>query len=205
VSTKRKYIESHWGVFFLKGIVSLLAGFYMMFTTRQNVDFLIQVIGWTMFALAVVEILNVTHRGRRQNNLGFSLTLSIIEIAISVALLFTVGPNTDPSGLLAVRLSLLAIYVLSTSVITIIMGFKSFNNLTDRFMWVVNGMLGCVLGFVLYPSGDISDIAHVMVFGTYLLVNGLTDLFYGIHSKDSLAELHAERAHKRASKKGDKK
>ncbi len=201
MSTKRKYIESHWGVFVLKGIVSLVAGFYMMFTSRQDVDFLIQVVGWVMLALAVIEVANVVYRKRRSHNLAFPLALGIVEMIMSVALLYTVRPDLSLSQLLPIRLTMLAVYVLAASIITIVMGFKSFDNLTDRFMWVVNGMLGCILGFVLFTSGNISDLAHIMLFGTYLLVNGLTDLFYGIHSKDELGELHAEKAAKHLTKK----
>ncbi len=205
MSVKRKYIDSHWGVFFLKGVVSLGAGFYMMFTKHQNVDFLIQVIGWTMLVLAAIEVINVVYRTRRQYNWGFPLALGIVEMAMSVALLFTVNRDADLSQLLPVRLGMLAAYVLAASIITIIMGFSSFDNLTDRFMWVVNGMIGTILGFVLFASGNLSDIAHVGLFGTYLLVTGLTDLFYGIHAKDEIAELREERALKRAQKKGAKK
>ena len=205
MSTKRKYIESHWGVFALKGIVSLFAGFYMMFTHRQDVNFLIQVVGWTMLALAIIEVINVAHRSSRQRNWGFPLGLGVVEMAISVALLYTVNPNATLAELLPLRLSMLAAYVLVASIITVIMGFRSFDNLTDRFMWVVNGMIGAILGFVLFASGNLSDIAHVGLFGTYLLVNGLTDLFYGIHAKDVIAELREERALKRAQKKGAKK
>ena len=210
MSTKRKYIESHWGVFVLKGIVSLFAGFYMMFTHRQDVDFLIQVVGWTMLALAIIEIINVAHRSRRQRNWGLPFALGAVEMAMSVALLYTVKPGASLAELLPIRLTMLAIYVLAASVITVVMGFQSFDNLTDRFMWVVNGMLGCVLGFVIFNAGNISDIAHIMLFGTYLLINGLTDLFFGVHSKDEMKELHAERAAKRkkaaeASSKGAKK
>ena len=210
MSTKRKYIESHWGVFALKGIVSLFAGFYMMFTHRQDVNFLIQVVGWTMLALAIIEVVNVAHRSSRQRNWGFPLGLGVVEMAISVALLYTVNPNATLAELLPLRLSMLAAYVLVASIITVVMGFRSFDNLTDRFMWVVNGMLGCVLGFVIFNAGNISDVAHIMLFGTYLLINGLTDLFFGIHSKDEMKELHAERSARRkkalgASSKGAKK
>ena len=210
MSTKRKYIESHWGVFVLKGIVSLLAGFYMMFTHRQDVNYLIQVVGWTMLALAIIEVINVAHRSRRQRNWGFPLALGAVEMGMSVALLYTVNPNATLAELLPVRLSMLAAYVLVASIITVVMGFQSFDNLTDRFMWVVNGMLGCVLGFVIFNAGNIGDVAHIMLFGTYLLINGLTDLFFGIHSKDEMKELHSERAAKRklatkTSSKGAKK
>ena len=150
-----------------------------------------------MIALAIIEVVNVAHRSSRQRNWGFPLGLGAVEMAISVALLYTVNPNATLAELLPLRLSMLAAYVLAASIITVVMGFRSFDNLTDRFMWVVNGMLGCVLGFVIFNAGNISDVAHIMLFGTYLLINGLTDLFFGIHSKDEMKELHAERSARR--------
>ena len=124
MSTKRKYIESHWGVFVLKGIVSLVAGFYMMFTNHQEVNFLIQVVGWVMLALAVIEVANVVYRKRRSHNLAFPLVLGIVEMIMSVAFLYTVRPDLSLSQLLPIRLTMLAVYVLAASVITIVMGFK---------------------------------------------------------------------------------
>ena len=206
MSTKRKYIDSHWGIFVVKGIISLIAGLYMMFTPRQDADFLIQVVGWIMLGLAIIEVANVVYRKRRQHNWGFPLLLGAIEMAMSVALLYTINPNMTLSELLPIRISLLAAYVLFASIVTIVMGFASFDNLTDRFMWVVNGMIGCVLGFVIFAGGSLGDVAHIMLFGTYLMVNGLTDLFFGVHSRDEIGELRAERAARRKaqSKKGGK-
>ncbi len=209
MSIKRKYIESHWGVFVLKGLVSLGAGFYMMFTHRQDVNFLIQVVGWTMMVLGIIEVMNVVYRKRRAYNWGFPLALGVVEMGMSVALLYTVVPNATLAELLPIRITMLACYVLVVSILTILIGFKSFSNLTDRFMWIVNGTLGCILAFVIFNAGNIDNIAHIMLFGTYLLINGLTDLFFGIHSKDELKEIHSERALKRnerkAAKKGAKK
>ena len=205
MSTKRKYIESHWGVFVLKGIVSLGVGFYMMFTHRQDVNYLIQVVGWTMLALGIIEIMNVVYRKRRAYNCGFPLALGIVEMGMAVALLYTVNPDASLAELLPLRITMLACYVLASSLITVAMGFKSFDNLTDRFMWIANGTLGCILAFVIFNAGTIGDIAHIMLFGTYLLVNGLTDLFFGIHSKDELKEIHSERALKRSERKTAKR
>ena len=81
----------------------------------------------------------------------------------------------------------------------------SFSNRTDQFMWIVNGMLGAVLAFVLFAGSGLSATMHVELFGTYLLINGLTDLFFGVHSYDEKLALKEERAAKRlAAKKGKK-
>ena len=77
--------------------------------------------------------------------------------------------------------------------------------MTDSFMWVINGTLGAVLAFVLFAGSGLSTTAHIELFGTYLLINGITDLFFGVHSHDEALELKAARAAKRlAAKKGKK-
>ena len=210
MSTKRKFIESHWLTFAIKGIISLIAGLCIMLTGRDSVSGLTWIVGMTMVGLAIIELTNCVHRKRRNHNIGFALFLGLLEMWIAIALLVANIPGIAENDLIVLRVSLLSGYVLFASVVTIVMGFKGFDNMTDRFMWIVNGMLGCVLALVMFNGT--SMLTHLKLFGTYLMINGLTDLFFGIHSKDEMAELHAERvaAHttkttKTTKKKGAKK
>lgn len=211
-STKRKFIESHWLTFAMKGAISVVAGLCLMFSRNDDTHFLTQILGWTMFGLAFIEIANVIYRKVRSHNWGFPLFLGLLELSISVALLFTVDPNATEESLIAMRVAILSAYVVFASVVTIVMGFVSFNNMTDRFMWVVNGMVGTVLALLMLGGGSAANDtagvyfgAKVLLFGTYLMVNGITDLFFGVHSRDEMAELHAGRkTTKKLAKKGKK-
>lgn len=209
MSTKRKFIESHWLTFAIKGIISLIAGLCIMLTGRDSVSGLTWIVGMTMVCLAIIELTNCVHRKRRNHNIGFALFLGLLEMWIAIALLVANIPGIAENDLIVLRVSLLSGYVLFASVVTIVMGFKGFDNMTDRFMWIVNGMLGCVLALVMFNGT--SMLTHLKLFGTYLMINGLTDLFFGIHSKDEMAELHAERVAARVKttkttkKKGAKK
>lgn len=209
MSTKRKFIESHWLTFAIKGIISLIAGLCIMLTGRDSVGGLTWIVGMTMVGLAIIELTNCVHRKRRNHNIGFALFLGLLEMWIAIALLVANIPGIAENDLIVLRVSLLSGYVLFASVVTIVMGFKGFDNMTDRFMWIVNGMLGCVLALVMFNGT--SMLTHLKLFGTYLMINGLTDLFFGIHSKDEMAELHAERVAARTKttkttkKKGAKK
>ena len=209
MSTKRKFIESHWLTFAIKGIISLIAGLCIMLTGRDSVSGLTWIVGMTMVGLAIIELTNCVHRKRRNHNIGFALFLGLLEMWIAIALLVANIPGIAENDLIVLRVSLLSGYVLFASVVTIVMGFKGFDNMTDRFMWIVNGMLGCVLALVMFNGTSI--LTPLKLFGTYLMINGLTDLFFGIHSKDEMAELHAERVAARTKttkttkKKGAKK
>ena len=193
-ATKRKFIESHWLTFAAKGGVSIIAGLCMMLTIKSNIGYLTNVIGWAMIGLGCVEIINAIHRIRRKQNLGFPLLLGIVEIAIAICVLFTVNPNLSADELIWLRIILLSAYVLFASILTILIGFRDFKDDTDRWIWVINGMIGCVLAFVMFADNGLSTTTHIKLFGTYLLVNGLSDLFFGIHSKNEMEELHKERA-----------
>ena len=209
MSTKRKFIESHWLTFAIKGVISMIAGLCMVVTSKTEVSYLTQIVGWTMVCLAIIELSNCINRTRHKHNIGFALFLGLLELSIAVFLLLAIVPGIGTENLTWIRIEILAAYVLFASVTTIIMGFKGFSNMTDRFMWVINGMLGCIISFIIAADNGLSETTHIRVFGSYLMINGLTDLFFGIHSKDEMAELHAERAEKRAlvssHKKGSKK
>ncbi|MBR0134143.1 DUF308 domain-containing protein [Candidatus Saccharibacteria bacterium] len=213
-ATKRKFIESHWLTFAVKGVVSIIAGLCMMLTVKGDIGYLTKVVGCALIFLGAVEFINVLHRIRRRQNWSFPLALGIIELIVAVCVLFSVNPNLTAEQLIWLRIVLLSCYILFASVLTIAMGFMNFKNMTDRYLWVVNGMLGCIFGFVMLADNGLSATTHIKLFGTYLLVNGLTDLFFGIHSKDEMAELHAERVsrhlirrnlNKKPAKKEEKK
>jgi hypothetical protein len=130
--------------------------------------------------------------------------LGALELAISIALLFTIDPNATDESLIPTRVAILSGYVVFASIVTIIMGFASFKNMTDRFMWVVNGMVGAVLAVLMFGGASAANdttaayfCAKVLLFGTYLMVNGITYLFFGIHSRDEIKTLHEERAEHR--------
>lgn len=201
--TTKKFIESHWLTFALKGAISIVAGLCLMFapTGDESISLLTQIAGWAMFGLAFIEVANVIYRKSRSHNWGFPLVLGAIELSIAIALLYTFNPGMPSEDLVWVRIIMLSGYVLFASIVTILMGFMSFSNMTDRFMWIVNGMLGAIVAFVMFGGTELGTGAHIQLFGSYLLINGITDLFFGVHSKDELlAAKEARRAARKAKK-----
>lgn len=207
---KTKFVESHWLTFAMKGAISVVAGLCLMFAPKNDLSLMTQIVGWTMFGLAFIEIANVLYRTRRSHNWGFPLLLGAIELFIAVALLYTIDPNAKTADELTwLRITYLSAYVVFASIVTIAMGFASFDNITDRFMWVVNGMIGCILAFMMFGGTTLGAEAHIAIFGSYLMVNGLTDLFFGVHSKEELLSSYnrkpaAKKETVKTAKKGKK-
>ena len=198
-NTKKKFIESHWLTFALKGAISVVAGLCLMFTSSNDIQRLSQILGWSMFGIACVEIANVIYRKICSHNWSFPFFLGAIELAIAITLLCLSDPSYNIDNSVEIRIAILFGYVLFASVLTIVMGFLHFRNMTNRFMWVVNGMIGCVLAFMILGGTNLGVAAHIDLFGTYLLVNGITDLYYAIHSKDECDELAASSAKRKKS------
>ena len=76
----KKYIESHWLVFALQGIVGLLFGWFVMFTNIQEVSTLVVISGSTLLALGVIDVANLIYRKRRQQNWGLALMLMFLNL-----------------------------------------------------------------------------------------------------------------------------
>lgn len=184
----RKYIESHWLIFALKGLVGLLFGWFVMFTNLDKVSTLVIIAGATLLALGAIDTINLIYRKRRQQNWGLALVLMVLNLAIGLALLLTKDLNV------AWALSLLAGYTIFCGIFEILLGFKSLSDPTDRFMWIVCGICACILGFVVLNSGHFENpTTFIKFFGTYTMIYGITTLIYAVHNKNELAEEKEER------------
>lgn len=185
---KKKYIESHWLVFGFQGLVGLLFGWFVMFTGIQETNSLVAVVGSTLLALGTVDAFNLLYRKRLQQNWGLTLVLMLLEVAVALVLLFTLTQNP------AWHLGLIAGYTLFRGIFEILIGLKSLTDPTDRFMWIVCGICGCILGFVIFNSGHFDDpTTFIKFFGTYMMIYGITNLIYGFHNKSELEEQEEER------------
>jgi len=181
-STKRKYVESHWGVFILQGLIALSAGAYIMLSNSDSIQYLVSVVGCVLIGLAIIELLNVLIRRRRQHGWGIPLAVAIFQIGVGTAMLFA----SDQTHV--VHIALLAGYTLVHSVASIFIGFVSCRNLTDRFFWVACGMVGSVIAFVIFADPGFSETVFIKIFGTFLMVLGLTNVFFALHSREKLGK-----------------
>ena len=159
-----------------------------MFTGIKNLSTLATIIGCTLLALGIIEVFNILYRKHFGGSLIIGLVLAIIEIAIAALLIFF--NQNDMTW----QLILIAIYTILRGIVEIVLAFTSMTDKTDRFMWTVFGMCGAVIGIVILNAGGFFDkTAFVKFFGTYMMVYGITNLIYGVHNRNELAETARER------------
>lgn len=179
MSRTRKFIEKHWLLYAFQGLISLLFGGFIMFTGIKEVSTLNTIVGCALLGLGVIEVFVLLCRKHFGGSLVISIILAVLEIAAAIMLLFF---NQDS---MVWQLTILAAYTISRGIIQIFLAFTSLTDKTDRFMWAVCGMCGCVIGIAILNSGAFADqTSFIKFFGTYMMVYGITNLIYGVHNRN---------------------
>lgn len=196
MSTKLKYIDSHWGIFALQGIVALLFGWFALFTNSSDIQTLVIVVGSVLLSLGIIELLNLLARTRTKNTWGVSLVMAILEISAGLALLFTYEQNV------AWHLVVIAAYTILRGIFEIILGLRSIDDLTDKFIWILAGICACIMGVVILNTGHLGTIPFIKYFGSYMMVFGVVNLIYSVHNNEQGKDYRSEKlaAKKKISK-----
>lgn len=196
MSTKLKYIDSHWGIFALQGVVALLFGWFALFTSSSDIQTLVIVVGSVLLSLGIIELLNLLARARTKNTWGVSLVMAILEISAGLALLFTYEQNV------AWHLIVIAAYTILRGIFEIILGLKAIDDLTDKFIWILAGVCACIMGVVILNTGHLGTIPFIKYFGSYMMVFGVVNLIYSVHNNEQGKDYRSEKlvAKKKISK-----
>lgn len=190
MSTPKKYIDSHWLIFLIQGVTALLFGWFVAFTGITSVSTLVVTVAIVMLLFGIIELGNLLHRTHLSNTWGLSLAIAVVEIGIAMLLLFTQDQNV------ALHMTIIGGYTLLRGILEIIIGLRSLDDQTDKAIWVVCGICGAILGFVVINSGHISAAEFLRAFGIYMIIYGICSMIYGIHNRDQKYEYIAEHTKK---------
>lgn len=179
----RKYIDSHWLIFVIKGLIALGFGAVALFDMRRDLTSMISLVGVFLLSLSIIEFINALYRAHMKTGWAVSVCLAVTDAVVALALLFTLNQSASW------HLFLIAGYTLLHGIFEIISGFRATVDPTDRFIWVFSGMIGSIMGIVILNSGEF----FVRFFGAYLLIFGTCSLFYGVHNRSQKLEDHAAR------------
>ena len=184
----KKYIESHWLVFVVQGVIALLFGWFVMFTGISDVRTLIPIVAISILCLGIIQTVNLLHREHNQHGRGLTVLIALMDIATSLGLFATMGQNV------AWQLVIIAGYTLVRGLLEILLAFVSISDATDRFIWLVCGICGVILGFVILNSGHFTETTtFIKFFGSYMMIFGVSSLTYGAHNHNRKLEGAEER------------
>ncbi len=178
----RRYIDKHWLIFILRGGLAALFGLLMLFNCLNDVESIGLPLGVFLLCMGAIDAVGSIYNSNRAHGWITSLLDSLIDVIAALALLFA-GRDS-----LVASVVILAVYTLSSGLVDVFHGFLSTVDPTDRFIRVLVGVSGCVIGLVILNAGNFDVVEFFRFFGVYMLLVGVTSLIYGVHNRAQLVE-----------------
>lgn len=195
----RKYIDKHWLVFIFRGTLAALFGTFTLFAGMAQVEDIIAIVSVLLLLMGIIDAVGALYSSNKKHGWFNAVLDAAVDVAAALMLLFFAN------GDLAVCLVILSFYTILSGAIDIFHGFLSTVDPTDRFIRVLAGVCGCVIGLVILNAGDFEISTFVRFFGAYMLIVGTTSLIYGVHNRsqnieDKVARSQARKKSSKASK-----
>ncbi len=174
--------EKYWLVSAVRGALSLIAGLVLAFSNTRRINSLTIFVAVGLSALFVVDLLDIFIRKKAGKNILPTIVTAAMEL-ILVNLLFasTFEGLTDKISYKS-RVICLAIYAIIYSILAIVRGFKNHKVGLDRFILVVDGLVGAAAGIAMI-AGHFYEMTYVLIFGLFLMVDGLTSIIFAVSNK----------------------
>lgn len=195
----RRFIDKHWLMFVLRGGLAAVFGFLALFGGLNTLSYAISLIVIFLLVMGVIDAVGALYNSIKKHGWLNSVIDALIDVAAAVCLLFFA------QGDYVVCTVILAVYTFLSGVIDIFHGFLSTVDPTDRFIRILAGVIGAVMGFVILNAGSFELMTFVRFFGAYLLVVGVTSMVYGVHNRSQEIEDRVARSEARTKKKTKKR
>lgn len=197
VKTNRKYIDKHWLMFIIRGAMAIAFGCAIFFNGAADVNNIIAMASVFLLFMGIVDSVGALYASTQKHDWINSIIDALIDVVAAVALLFFAKDSLVGS------LVIISVYTIASGIIDVFHGFLSTVDPTDRFIRVLAGVFGCVMGIVILNAGDFEIVTFMRFFGAYMLVVGITSLIYGVHNRSQIIEdkIARSQARKKSSKK----
>lgn len=195
----RKYIDKHWLMFIIRGTLAAVFGCLILFSGVFKIENIIMIAGIFLLFMGIIDAVGALYSSSKKHGWINSIIDALIDIVAAVALLF-LAKESLVNGLV-----ILSIYTILSGVIDIFHGFLSTVDPTDRFIRILAGVCGCVIGVVILNAGNLEIMNFARFFGVYMLIVGVTSMIYGVHNRAQGIEDKAARKEARKKTRGSTK
>ena len=185
----RRYIDKHWFVFVIRGALAIAFGSFALFggmTTELNG--VIAAMAVFLLFMGIIDAVGALYASTKKHGWINSIIDSAIDVVAALALLFCAN------GDLIISLIIISSYTIISGIIDIFHSVVSTVDPTDRFIRILAGAAGCIMGAVIVNAGDFENTTFIRFFGAYLLIVGITSLIYGVHNRSQKQEDKAARS-----------
>lgn len=189
----RRFIDKHWLVFLLRGAIAAGFGCFVLFGGLADVENAVAIISIFLLFVGIIDTMGALYSSTKKHGWVNSIIDALVDVIAALTLLFIAKSNLTTSVII------LSIYTIVSGLIDIFHGFLSTVDPTDRFIRVLAGICGCVIGIVILNAGSFEITTFMRFFGAYMLIVGITSLIYGVHNRaqnieDKIARREARKA-----------
>ncbi len=178
----RKFIDRHWLMFIVRGAVATIFGCLALFSGMENISSVMAVLSLFLLAMGIVDTVGALYASTKNRGWFNSIIDALVDIVAALMLLFYA------KGDLVSSLVIISVYTIVSGAIDIFHSILSTVDPTDRFIRVLAGVYGCVIGIVILNTGDYEITTFIRFFGTYMLIVGITSMIYGVHNRSQRTE-----------------
>ena len=200
----RRFIDKHWFIFIIRGVLAGIFGFIALFGGMADVENMIAIISLFLLFMGIIDSAGALYNSTKKHGWVNSIIDAVIDVAAALLLLFFAQGN------LVFGLMILSVYTVLSGVIDIFHGFLSTTDPTDRFIRILAGVCGCIMGAVIVNAGNFEVSTFIRFFGAYMLIVGVTSMIYGVHNRaqnieDKIARKEARTKLPKKTKKSSRK
>ena len=178
----RRYIDKHWMVFLVRGAIAAAFGCFALFRGSANIEDTVAVVSVFLLFIGIVDSFGALYSSTKKRGWVNSIIDAAIDILAALMLLFFARNDLTNSVLV------ISIYTIASGLVDIFHGFLSTVDPTDRFIRILAGICGCVIGTAILNAGDFEMTTFIRFFGAYMLIVGVTSLIYGVHNQSQEVE-----------------
>ncbi|MBR3229177.1 DUF308 domain-containing protein [Candidatus Saccharibacteria bacterium] len=193
----RRFIDKHWLIFIIRGVLAGVFGLIALFGGMVNVESMIAIISLFLLFMGIIDSASALYNSTKKRGWVNSIIDAFIDVAAALLLLFC------SQGNIVFGLIILSVYTILSGVIDIFHGFLSTADPTDRFIRILAGVCGCIIGVVIINAGEFEVTTFIRFFGAYMLIVGVTSMIYGVHNRSQ--DIEDKTARKEARTKSPKK
>ena len=200
----RRFIDKHWLVFIFRGMIAAVFGCFALFRGTSSIEDTVAVVSVFLLFMGIIDSVGALYCSTKKHGWINASIDAVVDVVAALALLF-IAKND-----LTYSLVVISVYTIVSGLIDIFHGFLSTVDPTDRFIRVLAGICGCVIGAVILNAGSFEITTFIRFFGAYMLIGGVTSLIYGVHNReqnieDKIARRQSARKRKTVAKKHRKR